>query len=129
MKAAGRIIILFLLCVPLAVFGKEQKLTIMHTNDMHSHFLGFPPNIDYTPQVAGDDKTKGGWARIKTVILPKNNKKDLDDIPSKVFQGLKFVFVDHMDQVLKVALLRVPHQKEEKIISPIPKPITGMLPS
>ena len=68
MKTAGRFLLLIVLCVPLALFAKEQKLTMIHTNDMHSHFLGFPPSIDYTPQVTGDDATRGGWARIKTVI-------------------------------------------------------------
>jgi 5'-nucleotidase / UDP-sugar diphosphatase len=68
MKTMSQFIVIVLICVPLALFGKEQKLTIIHTNDMHSHFLGFPPNIDYTPQVTGDDSTMGGWARIKTVI-------------------------------------------------------------
>lgn len=43
-------------------------------------------------------------AEIKTVIMPKENKKDLDDIPSYVLKDLEFVFVDHMDEVLKIAL-------------------------
>ncbi len=43
-------------------------------------------------------------AGIKTVILPKDNKKDLDDIPKTVLSDLKFVFVDHMDEVLQTAL-------------------------
>ncbi|MCS7092871.1 MAG: endopeptidase La [Patescibacteria group bacterium] len=43
-------------------------------------------------------------AGIKTVILPKDNKKDLEDIPSYVLEDLKFVYVTHVDQVLKVAL-------------------------
>lgn len=43
-------------------------------------------------------------AGIKTVILPKNNKKDLEDIPKKVQEDLKFVFVEHLDEVLKIAL-------------------------
>jgi ATP-dependent Lon protease len=43
-------------------------------------------------------------ADIKTVILPKDNKKDLEDIPQYVLKDLNFVFVDHMDEVLKVAL-------------------------
>ena len=46
----------------------EKAITIIHSNDMHSHFLGAPPNIDYTPSVTGDDRTLGGWARIATVI-------------------------------------------------------------
>jgi 5'-nucleotidase / UDP-sugar diphosphatase len=68
MKTMIRTIVVVLVCVPLALFGKDRKLTIIHTNDMHSHFLGFPPTIDYTPLVAGDDSTMGGWARVKTVI-------------------------------------------------------------
>ncbi|MGB9882908.1 MAG: endopeptidase La [Microgenomates group bacterium] len=43
-------------------------------------------------------------AGIKTVILPKDNKKDLEDIPKYVLKDLKFVFVSHMDEVIKVAL-------------------------
>lgn len=43
-------------------------------------------------------------AGIKTVILPKDNKKDLEDIPDYVLKGLNFVYVEHMDQVLKVVL-------------------------
>jgi len=45
-------------------------------------------------------------AGIKEVILPKNNKKDLEDIPKAVLSDLKFNFVEHMDEVLKVA---IPH--------------------
>ncbi len=44
-------------------------------------------------------------ANIKTVILPQDNKKDLEDIPKIVLKDLNFVFVDHMDKVLKTALL------------------------
>ncbi|OGK22978.1 hypothetical protein A3D76_02770 [Candidatus Roizmanbacteria bacterium RIFCSPHIGHO2_02_FULL_37_9b] len=44
-------------------------------------------------------------ASIKTVILPKDNKKDLIDIPSYVLKDLDFKFVDHMDEVLRVALV------------------------
>lgn len=43
-------------------------------------------------------------AGIKDVILPKNNKKDLEDIPKVVMKDLKFHFADHMDDVLKVAI-------------------------
>jgi len=45
-----------------------QQITIIHTNDLHSHLLGFSPNIDYTPLKVGDDATVGGWARIAGVI-------------------------------------------------------------
>ncbi len=43
-------------------------------------------------------------AGIRTVILPKNNKKDLEDIPKDVTSDLTFHFVEHMDEVLKIAL-------------------------
>lgn len=46
-------------------------------------------------------------AGIKTVIMPKDNKKDLEDIPDYVLKALNFVYVDHMDQVLKVALKKI----------------------
>lgn len=44
-------------------------------------------------------------AGIKKIILPKNNKKDLDDIPKAVLSDLKFVFVEHIDKVLKEVLV------------------------
>jgi len=57
----------------------ENKIqfTIVHTNDMHSHLLGFSPNIDYTSNKQNDDKTIGGWARVATVIKQtKENRKN-----------------------------------------------------
>ena len=50
------------------VIAAEKALTIIHSNDLHSHFLGAPPNIAYTPFVTGNDETIGGFARIATVI-------------------------------------------------------------
>jgi ATP-dependent Lon protease len=43
-------------------------------------------------------------AGIKTVIIPKDNKKDLEDIPDNVKSKLTFVFVEHADEVFPVAL-------------------------
>jgi ATP-dependent Lon protease len=43
-------------------------------------------------------------AGIKTVILPKENQKDLEDIPKKVQKEIAFHFVDRMQDVLKLAL-------------------------
>jgi len=50
-------------------------------------------------------------AGLKTVVLPKENEKDLDDVPETVRRDLAFVLVEHMDEVLKVAL-------KEEILSP-----------
>lgn len=43
-------------------------------------------------------------AGIKKIILPKENKKDLHDVPVKVKKEIKFIFADKADQVLKEAL-------------------------
>jgi ATP-dependent Lon protease len=45
-------------------------------------------------------------AGIRVVILPKRNKKDLEEVPRHVQKGLEFVFVEEMDEVLSVALRR-----------------------
>ncbi len=45
-------------------------------------------------------------AGLKTIIIPKENKKDLEDVPKEVLKDLKFVYVSHMDEVLDVALTR-----------------------
>ena len=42
---------------------------------------------------------------LKTVIIPKDNEKDLADVPANVVKALNIVFVEHMDEVLKVSLL------------------------
>ncbi|WP_370296428.1 endopeptidase La [Rossellomorea marisflavi] len=44
-------------------------------------------------------------AGIKTVILPKDNEKDIDDIPESVREELTFILVSHIDQVLEKALV------------------------
>src|SRR6266487_4195683 len=52
-------------------------------------------------------------AGIKTFILPKRNMKDLDDVPREVINELQFVPVEHMDDVLSVALHASTLAKEE----------------
>lgn len=43
---------------------------------------------------------------MKTIILPKENERDIEDIPEVVRNKLEFIPVEHMDEVLKVALLK-----------------------
>lgn len=45
-------------------------------------------------------------AGIDTIILPGENKKDLEEIPSNVKRKMKFVLVNHMDEVLDKALVK-----------------------
>jgi ATP-dependent Lon protease len=50
-------------------------------------------------------------AGLKTFIAPARNRKDLVEIPKDVQRGLKIVFVDHMDEVLPLALSDQPELK------------------
>jgi ATP-dependent Lon protease len=43
-------------------------------------------------------------AGLKTLILPKDNEKDLADIPKNVLDALDIYMVETMDEVLKIAL-------------------------
>lgn len=52
-----------------------QKLTILHTNDMHSRLIGFGPEADYTPFSLNDDQTVGGFSRIASIISEYRNKQ------------------------------------------------------
>ena len=70
------IITFILLLFPLWSFATSTGITIIHTNDLHSHLLGFSPTIDFTPQTLNDDKTVGGWARIATFIKKVKNVRN-----------------------------------------------------
>jgi len=66
-----RLSIILILLLVLGAYSSgaaAKSLTIIHSNDLHSHLLGAPPNIDYTSSITGDDRTSGGWARIAAVI-------------------------------------------------------------
>jgi ATP-dependent Lon protease len=41
---------------------------------------------------------------VDTVILPKKNEQDLDDLPEEIREQMKFIMVEHMDEVLEHAL-------------------------
>ncbi|MFN3492613.1 MAG: S16 family serine protease, partial [Anaerolineales bacterium] len=41
---------------------------------------------------------------INTVILPKQNEQDVDDVPDEIRKTMKFIFVNTVDEVIKAAL-------------------------
>ncbi|HHY67075.1 MAG TPA: endopeptidase La, partial [Alicyclobacillus sp.] len=51
-------------------------------------------------------------AGVQKVLLPKDNEKDLQDVPEVVRRQLSFVYVSHMDDVLAEALRPVAEQGE-----------------
>jgi ATP-dependent Lon protease len=60
---------------------------------------------------------------ITTVFIPKDNEKDLVDIPESVRKALKIIAVSHVDQVIGKALVRVPEaitwvEPEETPVTP-----------
>ena len=57
---------------------------------------------------------------IETVLIPKENERDLKEIPARVKRKLKFVFVEHMDEVLQHAVrLENPAVLEEPLEYPL----------
>ena len=42
---------------------------------------------------------------VKTVVLPRDNEKDLEDIPAEIRREMRLVMAGHMDEVLEVALV------------------------
>ncbi|GBR70755.1 endopeptidase La [Gluconobacter kanchanaburiensis] len=59
-------------------------------------------------------------AGIKTVLIPKDNEKDLTEVPDNVRHALKIIPVSHVDEVLKIALTRMPEAIEwDENVDPI----------
>lgn len=63
-------------------------------------------------------------AGLRTVILPKRNLKDLVELPKNARADMNIVPVEHMDQVLKVALASKP--EESRTLKPRRKPETAV---
>ncbi|OGM57354.1 endopeptidase La [Candidatus Woesebacteria bacterium RIFCSPHIGHO2_12_FULL_46_16] len=61
-------------------------------------------------------------AGLKTIILPKDNKKDLEDIPAKVKEDIKFIFANGLEDILSVAMKLWPPKTITKFrkVTPIP---------
>jgi ATP-dependent Lon protease len=60
-------------------------------------------------------------AGVERVIIPRRNEKDLVDVPDDVRRQLKIVPVDHMDQVLKAALLERARPVQPVLRTPAPR--------
>jgi 5'-nucleotidase len=63
--------------LPAAAQEKTMKktFTILHTNDMHSAFIGMGPASDYTPFTLNDDTTRGGYARLANLIAERKEAR------------------------------------------------------
>jgi ATP-dependent Lon protease len=50
-------------------------------------------------------------ARVSTIILPAQNKRDIDEVAKEPFKDIRFVYVENMRQVFKEAL-------KDKVVPP-----------
>jgi len=55
-----------------------KTFTILHTNDMHSAFIGMGPSSDYSPFKLNDDATRGGFARLAGLIARRRQARSLE---------------------------------------------------
>jgi ATP-dependent Lon protease len=67
-------------------------------------------------------------AGLFEVILPKDNEKDLAEVPENLRTAMKVHFVDTMDQVLAIALESPLPKIEEEVTQPIAPPLTSATP-
>jgi ATP-dependent Lon protease len=60
---------------------------------------------------------------LGTVILPKQNEKDLDDVPDEIRKSMKFIFADSVEDVVNSALEKPKSKKKplKKTSKPIKK--------
>ena len=94
---------------PSAGIGMVTSIVSSITNNpVHKH-IAMTGEVTITGQVLpiGGLKEKllaAHRAGIKQVIIPKDNEKDLVDIPKKVREDIKISVVENVDEVLKIAL-------------------------
>ncbi len=53
-------------------------------------------------------------AGIRTVMLPRRNEKDLEDVPAEARQKLEFVFLDKVEEAIRTAIGELPAPGERK---------------
>jgi 5'-nucleotidase / UDP-sugar diphosphatase len=58
-----------------AALDGKRTFTILHTNDMHSAFIGMGPAADYSPFTLNDDTTRGGYARMGALITQRREAR------------------------------------------------------
>jgi ATP-dependent Lon protease len=62
---------------------------------------------------------------LRIVLLPKDNEKDLADIPQEILASLTVHFVENMDEVLQIALERLIVPLEHAAVAPVAEPFVG----
>jgi ATP-dependent Lon protease len=96
---------------PSAGIGMVTSIVSAITNNPVRRDVAMTGEVTLTGQVLpiGGLKEKllaAHRAGIKQVLIPKENQKDLVDMPKKIIDDIKITPVDHADEVLKIALTK-----------------------
>ena len=96
---------------PSAGIGMVTSIVSAITNNPVRRDVAMTGEVTLTGQVLpiGGLKEKllaAHRAGIKQVIIPKENEKDLVDMPKKIIDDIKITPVEHADEVLKIALTK-----------------------
>jgi ATP-dependent Lon protease len=96
---------------PSAGIGMVTSIVSAITNNPIRRDVAMTGEVTLTGQVLpiGGLKEKllaAHRAGIKEVIIPKENEKDLVDMPKKIIDDIKITTVEHADEVLKIALTK-----------------------
>ncbi len=94
---------------PSAGITIATALASLFTNRPVKHHVGMTGEITLTGNVLpiGGLREKIVAANrygLETIILPRSNEKDLYQVPDHIKSAMKFIFVDEMDEVVKLAL-------------------------
>ena len=63
---------------------------------------------------------------LRTIVLPKDNEKDLADIPQEILSSLTIQLVETMDEVLQIALERPIVLPEHAAVAPVAETFTAV---
>lgn len=53
-------------------------------------------------------------AKIKTVVVPEKNRKDVAELDREICEGMEIIYADTMEDVLKTALVQMPQAEKNK---------------
>lgn len=83
-----------------AITGKKVRSDVAMTGELTIHGEVLP--------VGGiAEKVNAAYeSGIKTVIVPKKNSKEIEKLNTEIREKIEFVYVDHIDQVFDVALIK-----------------------
>ena len=62
--------------------------------------LGIGRRFGYSKKSKGTAAHRAG---IRTVVMPKENEKDMPDVPEEVLEDVSFIFVETVDEAIRLA--------------------------